>query len=135
MMKKIYFFIILGLFLSFAPAVVQGTEVGDSFNLNSIKNLLPAPINDLVNTVQKITPNFQSPFFQNLQNTVQNLKTESLNTQNFLDKFKEIFYKINNWFEINLGVSLVAILKAIGNVIVWIFETFIKLIKTAISYL
>lgn len=134
-MKKIYFFIILGLFLSFTPAVVQGTEAGDSFNLNSIKNLLPAPINDLVNTVQKITPNFQSPFFQNLQNTVQNLKTESLNAQNFLDKFKEIFYKINHWFETNLGVSLVAILKTIGNVIVWIFETLIKLIKTAISYL
>jgi len=130
-MKKFYFLII---FLTALPLTVLANDIG-SLNLSSFKNILPAPFVELIDTFSKISPNPQAPLFRNLENTILGLKNESFNFSNPGIKFKEIFYKINHWFEINLGISLVAILKAIFNVIIWIFETLIKLIRLAISAL
>jgi hypothetical protein len=52
-----------------------------------------------------------------------------------LSSAKGAWDSINNWFLENIGVSLNEIIKAIANLIIWVWELIIKLIKTGISYL
>lgn len=42
---------------------------------------------------------------------------------------------INNWFVSKIGVSLTDIIKAVVNLIIWVWELIIKLIQVGLSYL
>ncbi|TSA45479.1 hypothetical protein D4R51_01760 [bacterium] len=52
-----------------------------------------------------------------------------------LSSVKGFWASINNWFVSNIGISFTDIIKAVFNLIIWIWEVIIKLIQAGLSYL
>lgn len=93
-------------------------------NSKGFFNNLPAPLTSLINTFKKIQPN---------QNLIERTFSPQNIENNWFEKLKEWIRRIDEWFQKNIGVGFLEILKNILNFFVWILELIIKLIKLAIS--
>ncbi|MGC9603580.1 MAG: hypothetical protein ABSF47_03900 [Minisyncoccia bacterium] len=102
------------------PANVSGIN---NLNLNDIQQNLPAPVSDFVNKLKGVFEN--GPGMSGPTNGPQ------IN----LSDVGGTWASINSWFSSKIGVSLTDIIKAVVNLIIWIWELIIKLIQTGLSYL
>ena len=122
MFKKIS--IILSLPLFIAPV----------FTLAQTAPVLP----DIIDVGQVITESIPAPIF----GFIEKLKGINIGGQSSVSggsmdfsSVKEGWDSINNWFLENIGVSFNEIIKSVANLIIWIWEIIIKLIKLGLSYL
>jgi len=110
--------------LSSAQSQNPGTVPGiNNLNLNQIQESLPPPVSDFVNKLKGVFEN--GPGMSTLGN----------GPQVNLSDVGGTWSSINNWFSSKVGISLTDIIKAIVNLIIWIWEIIIKLIQTGLSYL
>jgi hypothetical protein len=105
------------------PAATVFAQTTPNWNLPNINpdtflNSLPAPISDFVNSAKQIS--------NNLYSKSHNLNGNSLNPTG-------VFDSINNWFIGVTGISLVSILQAIGNLIIWVLSFATQLIRWLLS--
>lgn len=82
---------------------------------------IPAPISNFIDKLRGINIGGQS--------------TVSGGGSMDFSSVKEGWDSINNWFSSNIGVSFTEIVKSVANLVIWIWEIIIKLIKVGISYL
>jgi len=122
--KKLIFVAMIGV-LGFCAALgIVFAETTSNWNLpdlpnaDNILNNLPAPVSDFVNSAKQIG--------DNLYVKTQNLNVNSFNPTN-------IFNGANNWFVGTTGVSLIGIIKGIGNLIVWVLTLVLNLINWGLS--
>lgn len=119
-MKKIIISILAILMLSM-PSLSGAQEL----DLSKIQQNLPGPFSDLVNLIQKVridTPNV------NLTGSTGQMNISSGDISN-------IWQNINNWFLAHIGVSLTSIIKAVLNIIIWIWQLIISLLQSAVQHL
>jgi hypothetical protein len=106
------------------PAVPANIDVN---NLGqTILNQLPAPVSDFV---QKLKTVFQSG--------TNGTTISGLTSGSGLDlsDASGLWGQVNNWFSSNIGVSLSDIIRAVVNLIIWIWGLIIKLIQVGLSHL
>jgi len=97
---------------------------------------IPEPIQDAIDTAKRI--HIDTNAFKWRDNFLQwqgkygfqddaeaGLKTE----------LREFWSSANNWLYTTIGVTFVEIIKTIGSVIIWIFQTMIKLLQRGIEML
>jgi hypothetical protein len=92
---------------------------------------LPGPVNDLLNLVKGVkvsSPNLNVSQ-QSVDQTVQQIA--SGNTGDLSSWWQSI----NGWFSANIGVSLADIIKAVVNLVIWVWELVIKLLQSAVQNL
>ena len=104
------------------PAAVPGIN---NLNLNQIQESLSAPVSDFVNKLKGVFENGPG----------MGISSPSNGLQTNLSDVGGTWASINNWFSSKIGVSLTDIIKAVVNLIIWIWEVIIKLIQTGLSYL
>ena len=95
-------------------------------------------IPDIIDAGQTITESIPAP----IANFIDKLKGIDIGGQpsvsgDSLDfsNVKSGWDSINNWFLQNIGVSFTEIVKSVANLVIWIWEIVIKLIKVGLSYL
>lgn len=114
----------LGLAQTPVPPAVPNIDVS---NLSqTISNELPAPVS---NFVQKL-----KGMFQGGPNGGGGTGLTVGNGSSFSGG-SDLWGRINNWFSSNIGISLSDIIRAVANLIIWIWELIIKLIRVGLSYL
>lgn len=120
-MKKILFIVIF--IIGLLPAVIRA-EVN-----------LPQPVQELFDIAGKVKLNSETE--NTLQNAVKDAaegETQPIELIKSLGMdLKALWEKINTWFINTLGVTLGEVLRAVGNIFVWIFEEIIKLIRFVLS--
>ncbi len=114
---------ILGSAQTTAPIISNLPNVGQA-----LSDIIPAPVSGFIDQLKTI--------LQNGVNAVGNGQALSgggngLNLSNAGD----IWNQINDWFSSNIGVSFTDIVKAVVNLIIWIWELIIKLIQVGLSKL
>lgn len=122
-MKKT-FLIILSLQLFIAPVFASAQTAPIIPNVidvgQAITESIPAPIASFIDKLKNIDIGGQ-PFV-------------SSGSMDF-SSVKSGWNSINNWFLENIGVSFTEIVKSVANLVIWIWEIIIKLIKVGLSYL
>ncbi|MBI4119257.1 MAG: hypothetical protein HY456_00230 [Parcubacteria group bacterium] len=131
-MKPSYFYIAIltAFLLSPAVAAAQTQETG----LKEIFTIVPKPFIDLFNTFNKINLDF--PQYELLRRTTTKYLPQS--KEGLSDIFggvSDIFNRVNGLMESKFGVGLANIIKAIGNVLIWLLELLARLIRLGLGYL
>lgn len=93
----------------------------------------PGPLNDLLNLIQNVkigTPNLDVTQ-QSVSQTVNQIAQGNVSSGDLSSWWQGV----NNWFMANTGVSLSAIIKAVVNLIIWVWEFVIKLLQNAVQNL
>lgn len=95
-------------------------------------------IPDVIDVGQVITESIPAP----IANFIDKLKGINIGGQPSVSggsmdfsSVKSGWDSINNWFTQNIGVSFTEIVKSVANLVIWIWEIIIKLIKVGLSYL
>ncbi len=94
---------------------------------------LPQPVNDLLNTLSKI--NINNTPGGSLNTAGGPPSSVNINGGDILNQLGNLWQSLNNWFAANTGVSLSDIIKAVVNLIIWIWEIIIKLLQVGLSHL
>lgn len=96
-------------------------------------NGMPGPLNDLLNVIQNVkigSPNLDVTQ-QNVSQAVNQVAQGNISSGDLSGWWQGI----NNWFVANTGVSLASIVKAVLNLIIWVWELIIKLLQSAVQHL
>ncbi len=124
MFKKISIILLLPFFIApvfisaqTAPVLPNIIDVGQV-----ITESIPAPISGFIDKLKNINIGDQSSILGD---------SGSINLSNV----KSSWNSINNWFFQNIGISFTEIVKSIANLVIWVWEIIIKLIKVGLSYL
>jgi len=132
-MRKIISIILSLAFIVPALSLAQQTSlpaVPTNININdltqTVSNQLPAPVSDFISKLKDV--------FQNGTNGPTVTSLTSGNGMNLSDA-SGVWNQINNWFSSNIGVSFSDIIRAVVNLIIWIWELIIKLIQVGLSKL
>ncbi len=128
-MKKGFLTILL--IVSFIPFVVNAQTPP-----NAQENL-PGPVNDLWNLLQKVrvdSPNLDVSQ-QGIGQTVQQIANGKISQSAVSGDLSSWWQSINGWFSANIGVSLGDIIKAVVNLVIWVWELIIKLLQGAVQNL
>lgn len=94
---------------------------------------VPQPITDLFNTFQKIDLNVKLPFLEKAFQ--EGIPKSTGGGGGVVSDLTNLFDRVSSWFRDKLGVSLIDIVKAIGNFIIWVLEFIVKLIKAGLSFI
>ena len=114
------------LIIAFLVPFAAGAQTSQNFQEN-----LPGPVNDILNLVKGVkvsSPNLDVSQ-ESVDQTVQQIA--SGNTGDLSSWWQSI----NGWFSTNIGVSLADIIKAVVNLVIWVWELVIKLLQSAVQNL
>lgn len=98
---------------------VPPISIPTTMNISNLLPALPAPISDFANSLEQIGESFVS----------------GVSNINFGTGPQNIVGGVNNWFLSTTGVSLIQLIRVIGNLLVWVLSTAANLIKWALSFL
>ncbi len=92
----------------------------------TISDQLPAPVSDFIQKLKDV-----------FQNGTNGTTINGLTSGNGIDlsNASGLWSQINNWFSSNIGVSLSDVIRAIANLIIWVWELIIKLIQVGLSHI
>lgn len=99
---------LLGLFFAGGVKAYEVPSM-NNIDISKLADSLPSPLTDFINSAKQI-----------------NLQT--FNPQN-------VWSGINTWFSGTTGISLVQLIKAIGNFLVWMFSLVAQLIGWGLSFI
>lgn len=91
---------------------------------------LPGPVNELI----QVFINLGRGFENFVQRTVGPIPVSNADFVALVKNLSNLFQTLNTWFTVNLGTSLVQLLKAIGNFLVWLLEGLAYLIRLGLQF-
>lgn len=97
---------------------------------------IPGPVDDFLKTLNKINldkvniPLLDKFSADNAKGFIN--KTTGEGVLNFVGN---MWNKANAWMAVNIGISLSEVIKVVINLVVWVLELALKLIKAGLSYL
>lgn len=106
-----------------------------SVDLSKIQQSLPGPVNDLVNLVQKVKIDAPNANLTSGSNGGIDINLGQLGQSGVSGDLGSIWQSANNWVSSHVGISLNDIVKAILNIVIWIWQFLIGLLKDLVSHL
>lgn len=119
--------------ISIAGTCSAEIRISDTPTPENIPNIVPQPLIDLYNAVNRINIDFsQVPF---INRAIGLIPTSGEGVANGLIWLTQGFGNINEWLRTHVGLNIVYLIQKAGEFFVWIFQGIVNLITAGLSFI